>query len=150
MIAIGSDHAGCGLKNAIIKHLNEKGYNVKDFGTWDGCQSVDYPDYGLAVAESVKSGECEKGIIICGTGIGISMSANKVPGIRAALCTDSYMARMSREHNDANILALGDRVVGLGLALDIVDTWLEAEFIGGRHGIRVKKIMEIEKKYLKA
>lgn len=150
MIAIGSDHAGYGLKTGIIKHLNEKGYMVKDFGTWDGCRSVDYSDYGLAVAESVKSGECEKGIIICGTGIGISISANKVPGIRAALCTDSYMARMSREHNDANILALGDRVVGLGLALDIVDAWLQTEFIGGRHKTRVEKIMEIEKKYLKA
>ena len=149
VIAIGSDHGGYELKTQIIKYLNDKGYQVKDFGTCDGNHSVDYPEYGLAVAEAVKSGECEKGIIICGTGIGISMAANKVPGIRAALCTDSYMARMSREHNDANVLALGGRVIGAGVALDIVETWLNSEFQGGRHKTRVDKIAEIEKKYLK-
>jgi ribose 5-phosphate isomerase B len=144
LIAVGSDHGGYELKVEIVKHLNEKGYSIKDLGTCD-CNSVDYPDYGLAVAEAVKSGECERGIIVCGTGIGISIAANKVPGIRAALCTDGYMARMSREHNDANILALGARVVGLGLALEIADIWLRSEFQGGRHKIRVDKISEIEK-----
>lgn len=148
MIAIGSDHGGFDLKTEISEFLTERGYQVKDFGTCD-CTSVDYPDFGLAVAESVAKGECEKGIIICGTGLGISMAANKVPGIRAALCTDSYMARMSREHNDANILALGARVIGVGLALDIVDTWLKSEFLGGRHKVRVDKITDIEKKYSK-
>ena len=148
MIAIGSDHAGYKLKTEIVKLLNEKGYQVKDLGTCDG-NSVDYPDYGLAVAEAVKSGECENGIIICGTGIGISIAANKVPGIRAALCTDSFMARASREHNDANVLALGERVIGQGVALDIVDTWLKTEFQGGRHAGRVDKITSIEEKYSK-
>lgn len=147
MIAIGSDHAGYLLKADIIKHLKDKGLEVKDFGT-NGPESVDYPDFGQAVAEAVSSGECDKGIIICGTGIGISIAANKVPGIRAALCTDSYMAKMTRQHNDANILAIGERVIGPGLALDIIDTWLETEFLGGRHQNRVSKITEIEKKYL--
>ncbi|MGI6776791.1 MAG: ribose 5-phosphate isomerase B [Acetivibrionales bacterium] len=149
MIAIGSDHGGYELKEQIIKYLKDKQYEVKDFGTCDCTTSVDYPDYGLAVAEAVKDGECEKGIIICGTGLGISMAANKVPGIRAALCTDCFTARMSREHNNANILALGGRVLGPGLALEIVETWLNSEFTGGRHAIRVNKISDIEKKYLK-
>jgi len=145
MIAIGSDHAGYELKKEIIDNLVQHGYKVKDFGTNCKESSVDYPDFGFYVAEAVKKGECEKGIVVCGTGIGISISANKVPGVRAALCTDSYMARMSREHNNSNVLALGSRVLGTGLALDIVDTWLKTEFIGGRHKIRVDKIMEIEK-----
>lgn len=149
MIAIGSDHAGYELKTEVVKYLQENGYDVKDFGTNDGCCSVDYPDFGLAVAEAVVSGSCEKGILICGTGLGISISANKVPGIRAALCTDSYTAKMSREHNDANVLAFGARVVGVGLALDIVENWLKTEFLGGRHGKRVDKITGIEEKYLK-
>lgn len=149
MIAIGSDHAGYKLKVEIIKYLNEKEYDFKDLGTCNES-SVDYPDYGLAVAEAVISGECEKGIIICGTGLGISMAANKVPGIRAAVCTDSYMARMSREHNDANVLSLGERLVGPGLAVDIVDVWLKTEFLGGRHKTRVDKINNIEKKYSKS
>lgn len=149
MIAIGSDHGGYDLKMEIIKYLTTQGLQYKDFGSCDATSSVDYPDYGKTVAEAVSSGECEKGIIICGTGIGISISANKVPGIRAALCTDCYMARMSREHNDANILALGARVVGPGLAQDIVETWLKTPFTGGRHKTRVDKISEIEGKYLK-
>ena len=148
MIGIGSDHAGYELKTEVIKFLKENNYEVKDFGTCDAC-SVDYPDFGLAVAESVKSGECEKGIVICGTGLGISIAANKVPGIRAALCTDSFMARMSREHNDANILSLGARVIGVGTALDIVNTWMNTEFEGGKHLRRINKISEIEKKYSK-
>ncbi len=146
-IAIGCDHAGYELKNEIIDYLTEQGYKVKDFGTNCKENSVDYPDFGLAVAEAVKKGECEKGILICGTGIGISISANKVPGIRAALCTNSYMARMSREHNNTNVLALGSRVLGTGIALDIVDTWLKTKFIGGRHKTRLDKIAEIEKKF---
>lgn len=149
IIGIGSDHGGFQLKKQIIEYLNSKGIDVKDFGTCDESTSVDYSDYGLAVAESVVSGECERGIIICGTGIGISMAANKVPGIRAALCTDTYMARMSREHNNANILALGERVLGSGLALEIVETWLNTQFSGDRHERRINKIADIEKKYLK-
>lgn len=149
MIAIGSDHGGYDLKLEIIKYLSSKGLEYKDFGSCDGKTSVDYPDYGKAVAEAVSNGEYQKGIIICGTGLGISITANKVPGIRAALCTDSYMAKMSREHNDANILALGGRVVGPGLALDIVETWLNTPFAGGRHKTRVDKISEVEGKYLK-
>lgn len=149
MIAIASDHAGYELKMEIVKYLESKELEFKDFGTCDSKTSVDYPDFGRTVAEAVSSGEAEKGIIICGTGIGISITANKVPGIRAALCTDSYMARMSREHNNANILALGDRVVGKGLALDIVETWLNTGFLGGRHKTRVDKISETERKYLK-
>jgi ribose 5-phosphate isomerase B len=152
MIAIGSDHAGYKLRLEIINFLEKNGYKVKDFGTDDESCSVDYPDYGLAVAEAVKNGECEKGIIICGTGIGISIAANKVPGIRAALCTNSFMAKMSREHNNANILALGARVVGLDLAFDIVNAWLKTEYIGEspngkRHKNRVEKISKIERKY---
>ncbi|HEY5582947.1 MAG TPA: ribose 5-phosphate isomerase B [Ruminiclostridium sp.] len=147
MLAIGSDHAGYLLKADIIKLLESKGLEVKDFGT-NSPDSVDYPDFGQAVAEAVSSKECERGIVICGTGIGISISANKVPGIRAALCTDSYMAKMSRQHNDANILAIGERVVGPGLAFDIIETWLDTEFLGGRHQNRVGKISNIEKKYL--
>lgn len=147
-IGIGSDHGGYNLKREIIDFLKKREYEVIDFGTY-GTDSVDYPDFGLKVAEAVKGGECDRGIVVCGTGVGISISANKVPGIRAAVCTNSYMARMSREHNDANILALGERVVGLDLALDIVDTWLKAEFQGGRHLARVGKIGEIEEKYSK-
>jgi ribose 5-phosphate isomerase B len=145
-IAIGSDHAGYKLKEEIVKFLKANNYEVVDFGTCDS-KSVDYPDYGLIVAEAVKNGECEKGIVICGTGLGISISANKVPGIRAALCTNSFMAKMSREHNNANVLALGERIVGLDLAIDIVDTWLKTEFLGDRHQKRLDKIEAIEKKY---
>lgn len=145
-VAIGSDHAGYELKDAIVKILKNNNYEVVDFGTCDS-KSVDYPDYGLKVAEAVKEGDCEKGIIICGTGIGISVSANKVPGVRAALCTNSLMARLSREHNNANVLALGARIVGFDLAIDIVETWLKTEFLGDRHQKRVDKIEAIEKKY---
>lgn len=148
MIAIGCDHGGYNLKTEILKHLIKNGFEVKDFGTFDNT-SVDYPDYGQVVAEAVKDEICDKGIIICGTGIGISIAANKVPGIRAAVCSDGFSARMSREHNDANILALGERVVGIGLALDMVDIWLKSEFLGERHKLRVDKISQIEKKYFK-
>lgn len=149
MIAIGSDHGGYDLKTVIIDYLESEGYKYKDFGTSSADSPVDYPDFALEIALAVKSGKFQKGIIICGTGIGVSIAANKVPGIRAALCTDAYMARMSREHNNANVLALGGRVLGSGLAVDIVKTWLETEPEGGRHKIRVEKISAIEKKYLK-
>ena len=145
MIAIASDHGGFELKKEIMKHLEAKGYTLKDFGTYT-TDSCDYPIYGEAAARAVASGECEKGIIICGTGIGISISANKVKGIRAALCADCYSAEYTRLHNDANILALGARTTGSGLALKIVDTFLSTEFEGGRHARRVALISEIEER----
>ena len=143
MIAIGSDHGGFALKQEIMKHLEEKGLEYKDFGTYNE-ESCDYPVYGAAVARAVANGECDRGILICGTGIGISIAANKIEGIRAANCTDCYMAEMTRRHNDANILALGARVVGSGLALKIVDTFLETGFEGGRHAKRVALIAELD------
>ncbi|ABW20104.1 ribose 5-phosphate isomerase B [Alkaliphilus oremlandii] len=145
-IAIGSDHGGYGLKELIRKHLQEKGFDIKDFGT-DSTASVDYPDFAKAVGEAVVAGEFQRGILICGTGIGISIAANKIPGVRCALVGDCFSAKATRQHNDANILALGERVVGPGLALEIVDIWLSAEFEGGRHQGRVDKIADIEKKY---
>lgn len=147
-IALGSDHGGLGLKNEIIKHLQAKGYELQDFGT-NTSDSCDYPDYALKVAEEVAAKNFGFGILICGTGIGISIAANKVPGIRAALCSDTFSAHATREHNNANILALGERVVGKGLALDIVDTFLDAKFEGNRHQNRIDKITQIEKKYNK-
>ncbi len=135
MIAIGCDHGGFELKKEIIKHLEERNIEYKDFGC-DSMDSVDYPEYGKKVAEAVAAGECEKGILICGTGIGISIAANKVKGIRAALCTDCFMAEATRQHNDANVLALGGRVVGAGLALKIVDTFLDTEFSNDERHIR--------------
>lgn len=145
MIAIGSDHGGFELKQEIMKHLSEKGLEYKDYGTYT-TDSCDYPVYGEAVARAVAGGECDKGILICGTGIGISISANKVRGIRAALCGDCYSAEYTRRHNDANILALGARTTGSGLALKIVDTFLETQFEGGRHARRVALIAELEEK----
>ncbi|MCI5602672.1 MAG: ribose 5-phosphate isomerase B [Lachnospiraceae bacterium] len=135
MIALGCDHGGYELKQEIIKHLQERGIEFKDYGC-DSLESVDYPVYAKKVANVVASGECEKGILICGTGIGISIAANKVKGIRAALCTDCFMAEATRLHNDANILALGGRVVGPGLALKIVDTFLDTEFSNDERHIR--------------
>ncbi|MBU5454337.1 ribose 5-phosphate isomerase B [Caproiciproducens sp. MSJ-32] len=147
-IALGSDHGGFELKESIKKFLISEGYEVKDFGT-TSTESCDYPDYALPVAEAVLKKEVDFGILVCGTGIGISIAANKVPGIRAALCSDTFSAHATREHNDANILALGQRVVGEGLALDIVKTFLKTEFQGERHQKRIDKITEIEKKYCK-
>ncbi|MDU5106619.1 MULTISPECIES: ribose 5-phosphate isomerase B [unclassified Clostridium] len=147
-IAIGSDHGGVELKEEIKNFLLKEGYEVKDFGT-NSNNSCDYPDYALPVAEAVVAKEYDFGILICGTGIGIGIAANKVPGIRAALCSDTFSAHATREHNDANILTLGQRVVGPGLALDIVNTFLNTEFQGGRHQDRINKISEIEKKYNK-
>ena len=143
MIAIGCDHGGFALKQEVMPHLDGLGLAYKDFGTYSE-ESCDYPIYGEAVGKAVASGECERGIIICGTGIGISMAANKVKGVRAALCGDCFSAEMTRKHNDANVLALRPRVVGPGLALKIVDTFLENEFEGGRHARRVALLSEIE------
>lgn len=147
-LALGSDHGGFKLKEIIKEYLGNENIQFEDFGTF-GEDSVDYPDFAEKAAEAVASGLCERGILICGTGIGIGIAANKVPGIRAALCHDVFSARTSREHNDANILTMGERVIGRGLALEIVKTWLAADFTGGRHGCRVDKIREIEKKYSK-
>jgi len=145
-ITIGSDHGGFELKSEVIKHLVNKGIEAKDVGTFTK-ESCDYPDIALLVAEEVIEKKCDYGILICGTGIGVSIAANKVSGIRAALCSDTFSAHSAREHNDANILTLGQRVLGTGLALDIVDTFLSSTFQGGRHANRVKKITEIENKY---
>lgn len=142
-IGIGSDHGGYELKEHIKKYLEEEAINYIDYGT-NSEESVDYPDFGRKVGEAIMAKEVDKGIVICGTGIGISIAANKVKGIRCALCGDTYSARMSREHNNANVLALGGRVLGRGLAIEIVSTWLKAEFAGGRHERRVNKIGEIE------
>lgn len=142
MIAIGSDHGGFDLKEKVILHLKEQGKEVKDMGCYDKS-SCDYPIYGKAVAKAVASGEAEKGIVICTTGIGISITANKVKGIRAALCADTLSAKLTREHNDANVLALGAGIVGTNLALEIVDTFLKTDFSNGeRHIKRVGMIEE--------
>src|SRR5690625_4096668 len=140
-IIVGSDHGGFKLKRAVVDDLREKGLDVTDFGP-ETAESVDYPDYAKPVAEKVASGEYDKGILICGTGIGMSISANKVKGIRSALVHDTFSARATRQHNDSNVLAMGERVIGEGLALDIVDIWLNTEFEGGRHERRVCKIEE--------
>lgn len=142
-IAIGCDHAGFNLKQTIVGLLTELGHTHQDFGCYNTI-SVDYPGIGRAVAEAVARGEFAQGILICSTGIGMSMVANKVPGIRAALCHDTFSARRAREHNDANVLCLGEWVVGPGLVRDIITTYLDAEFVGGRHARRLEKIKEME------
>ncbi|MFW5789855.1 MAG: ribose 5-phosphate isomerase B [Bacillota bacterium] len=143
-IAIGSDHAGFNMKKDIKEWLLDEGYQVKDFGT-DNQDSVDYPDFAEKTAKNVATGDSEVGILICGTGIGMAISANKVKGIRAARCQDSYSARMARAHNNANILTFGSRVIGIELAKDVVETYLNASYAGGRHQRRVDKIDNIEK-----
>lgn len=145
-IAIGSDHGGFRLKEEIKKLLEEKQYEFRDFGTYSE-DAVDYPDIALEVALAVREGTYDRGILVCGTGIGIGIAANKLEGIRAALCHDTFSARASREHNNANILTMGERVIGPGLAKDIVKIWLETDFAGGRHARRVDKITDIERKY---
>lgn len=142
-IAIGSDHGGFSLKKTIISHLEANGFDVIDYGCFS-TQSCDYPEYAKKVSSQVSSANCEKGILICGTGLGMSIAANKVKGIRAVTCSDTCSARMSRLHNNANILCLGERITGEFLAIDIVDTWLNTEFEGGRHQRRVDMI-EAEK-----
>ena len=144
MIAIGCDHGGYELKQKILAHLRQRGLEYRDFGC-DSTASVDYPVYGKAVAHAVASGECEKGIVICSTGIGISIAANKVRGIRCALLSDLMSARLTREHNDTNMMAMGAGVVGEKLALEIVDTWLDTPFSGeARHQRRIDKMMAYE------
>jgi len=143
MIALGSDHGGFALKKEIMMHLDEKGIAYKDFGTYTQ-ESCDYPVYAELVAKAVVSGECENGIVVCGTGVGVSIAANKVRGIRAALCHDCYTAEYTRRHNNANILALGGRVIGAGHALKVVDIFLNTDFEGGRHARRVDLITKIE------
>lgn len=144
MIALASDHGGFGLKQAVKKHLEAKGIEYRDYGCYD-ASSCDYPDYAVPACEAVVSGEAEKGILICGTGIGISIAANKVVGIRAAVCTDEFTTKYTRKHNDANVLCMGARVTGEGVALEMVDTFLSTEFEGGRHTTRIQKVAEIER-----
>lgn len=145
-IAVGCDHGAFELKQEIIKFLESENHEVKDFGTYT-TDSCDYPDIALPVAEAVAAKEYQFGILVCGTGIGIGIAANKVPGIRAALCSDTFSAHATREHNNANILTMGQRVVGVGLALDIVKTFITSEFEGDRHQNRIDKITAIEEKY---
>lgn len=144
-IAIGADHGGFSLKEIIKEDLVKKGYEVKDFGTYSK-DSVDYPDIAKEVTSSVNSNESEFGILVCGTGIGMSMAANKVSGIRAAVVSDVFSARATKEHNNANIICLGERVVGPGLALLIVEEYMKSEYQGGRHQTRIDKIMRLESK----
>ncbi|MBE5860409.1 MAG: ribose 5-phosphate isomerase B [Butyrivibrio sp.] len=144
MIALGSDHGGFALKQVVIKHLEERGIEYKDFGTYDE-NSCDYPIFGKAAAEAVANGECEKGIVICTTGIGISIVANKVKGIRCALCSEPHSARLTREHNDANVLAMGGGLIGPDMAIDIVDTFLDTPFSGlEKHSRRISEIADME------
>lgn len=144
-IAIGCDHAGVDFKNEIISFLKENGVEVKDCGCYDN-NSVDYPDIAQAVCKKITDKECDKGILICGTGIGISISANKLNGIRAALCHDYFSAKYTRMHNNSNIICFGARVIGSGLAIELVDIFLSTEFEGGRHQTRVDKLMNLQGK----
>ncbi|WP_026526680.1 ribose 5-phosphate isomerase B [Butyrivibrio sp. VCD2006] len=144
MIALGSDHGGFDIKQVVIEHLKERGIEYKDFGTYDK-NSCDYPIFGKAAAEAVANGECEKGIVICTTGIGISIVANKVKGVRCALCSEPHSARLTREHNDANVLAMGGALIGPDMAIDIVDTFLDTEFSGlEKHVRRISEITDME------
>ena len=144
MIAIGCDHGGYELKEKILAHLQDRGLEYRDFGC-DSTAPVDYPVYGKAVARAVAAGECDKGIVICSTGIGISITANKVNGIRCALCSDPFCAEMTRRHNDANMLAMGAGIIGPNMAERIVDVFLDTQFEGGRHARRVGLVMDVEK-----
>ncbi|CEO22596.1 ribose 5-phosphate isomerase B [Paraclostridium sordellii] len=143
-IGLGSDHGGYNLKEEIKKHLESKGIECVDFGTENGVDSVDYPIYGEKVAKAVVNKDVDYGILCCGTGIGISLAANKVKGIRCAVVSDTFSARMSKAHNNANMLSLGERVIGKGLALEIVDAWINTEFEGERHLRRVNMLNDIE------
>ena len=143
MIALGSDHVGFELKEPVKAHLEARGIEFRDFGSFSS-QRTDYPVYARLVARAVVAGECARGILFCGTGVGISIAANKVRGIRAVVCSEPYSAKLSRQHNDTNVLCLGSRVVGLELAKMIIDEWLAADFEGGRHANRVRMIGEIE------
>ena len=143
MIAIGCDHGGLNVKNALCEHLKDRGLEVCDFGTFDTA-SVDYPDIAKKVCTAVQKGEAEKGILVCGTGIGMSIAANKHKGIRAAVCSEHFSTRCTRLHNDSNVLCLGERVIGAGLACELADLFIDTAFEGGRHMTRVNKITEIE------
>lgn len=145
-VGVGCDHAGIDLKEAVLEVLGELQAEVTDFGT-SGRESADYPDFARAVALAVRQGQVDFGILMCGTGIGISISANKVPGVRAALCAETFSARMSRQHNDANVLCMGSRTIGPGLAQDVVRAFLAASFDGGRHVRRVQKISDLESEF---
>ena len=148
-IAVACDHGGLNLKNAVIAFVEKLGHEVTDFGTYTNA-SCDYPDFAVAAAEAVANGECERGILVCSSGIGVSIVANKVPGVRCAHCHDTYCAKYTRLHNDANMIAFGEKVVGVGLMEELVTLFLTTEFEGGeRHERRVNKIAEIEKKYSK-
>ena len=143
-IAIGCDHGALALKNKVVSHLEDRGFEVKDFGTHT-LDSCDYPDFAGAAAKAVAAGECDRGIVLCTTGIGVSIAANKVRGVRCALLSDLMSARLTREHNDTNMMAIGAAVVGEGLALEIVDTWLDTEFShNARHQRRIDKVMALE------
>ena len=144
-VAIGCDHAGLTLKNAVIEHLKQRGFEINDCGTYDSA-SCHYPVFAQKVAEAVTSGDAEKGILVCGTGVGMSMAANKIKGIRAACVSDCFSAEATRAHNDANIVCFGQRVVGEGLAFKIVDTFLDTPFEGGRHQIRIDMVNELDNK----
>ena len=143
-IAIGCDHGAFELKQEIMRYLDDKGIAYQDFGC-HSTASMDYPDVAFPVAQAVAAGQCDRGILLCGTGIGMCIAANKVTGVRAALCHDTFSAHATREHNDSNILTMGARVVGVGLALDIVDIWLHTGFQGGRHATRIGKIAQNER-----
>jgi ribose 5-phosphate isomerase B len=146
-IAIGADHAGFRLKDEVVEYLKAEGHEVEDFGC-HCADSIDYPDYALPVCERVASGQAERGILICGTGIGMTIAANKIPGIRCALVHDLFSAKATREHNDSNVLAMGERVIGPGLALEIVKVWISTAFSQGeRHVNRIEKIKRLEEKY---
>lgn len=142
-IAVGCDHGGLEHKNAIAEHLKERGFEIKDFGIYEN-KSVDYPDIAYPLAKSVAGGECDLGILVCGTGIGMSLAANKVKGIRAACCSEHFSAKYTRLHNNSNVLCLGGRVIGVGTALELADLFVDTEFEGGRHQARVDKITAIE------
>jgi ribose 5-phosphate isomerase B len=147
-VAIASDHAGFRLKQFLKGTLDALDVSYDDLGTFDE-QSVDYPDYGLKVATAVAAGEYDRGVLVCGTGLGMCITANKVPGVRAVTAHDVFSARMSRAHNDANVLTMGERIVGEGVAADVLQAWLRAEFEGGRHAKRVDKMMQIERDHEK-
>ncbi len=142
-IAIGCDHVGFILKDTVINHLKERGITVVDKGTYDESRT-DYPIYGRAVAEAVSKGDVDLGIVFCGTGVGISIAANKVKGVRSVVCSEPYSAKLSREHNNTNVLSFGSRVVGSELAKMIIDNWLDAKFEGGRHSVRIEMISAME------
>ena len=144
-IAIASDHAAFDLKEKIVQHLKELGHEPMDFGVYDN-KSVDYPDYGAKVGKAVSEGDYERGILLCGTGIGMSITANKFAGVRATLVYDNYTAKMSRLHNDSNILVIGGRTTGVSTAFDILETWLATTYEGGRHALRIKKISDLDNK----